>query len=190
MICHAKKKHLPVVFLQFVRRVGVWPRVLVSDGASEIREAKLQRQLLTRSCKDQVAARGAHHENGPAERAVQEIDTMLRASIVSSGIPMREWCFVAKHMSLVDAMTSYSTSDKSKTIFEAVYGFVPDVDSLPPISSFACRLEETKEKSDRKFGKRNTPAWNVRIVGNLRMVSDALFTPFKDKPSTNPRYEA
>ena len=103
-----------------------------------------------------MAARGAHHENGPAERAVQEIDTMMRASIVSSGIPMREWCFVAEHMSLVDMMTSYSTSDKSKTIFEAVYGFVPDVDSLPPIG-FACRLEETKEKSDRKLGIRNTP---------------------------------
>ena len=24
VICHAKKEHLPVVFLQFVRRVGVW----------------------------------------------------------------------------------------------------------------------------------------------------------------------
>ena len=156
VICHTKKKHLPVVFLQFVRRVGVWPRVLVSDGAGEIIETKLQRQLLVGSCKHQVAVRGAHHENGPAERAVQEIDTMMRASIVSSGIPMREWCFVAEHMSLVDMMTSYSTSDKSKTIFEAVYGFVPDVDSLPPIG-FACRLEETKEKSDRKLGIMNTP---------------------------------
>ena len=27
------REHLPVVFLQFVNRVGVWPRVLVSDGA-------------------------------------------------------------------------------------------------------------------------------------------------------------
>jgi hypothetical protein len=142
VICRVEKKHLPVVFQQFVRRVGVWPRVLVSDGASEIREAKLQRKLLTRSCKHQVAARGAHHENGPAERDVQDIDTMIRASIVSSGIPMREWCFVVECMSLVDAMTRYSTSDKSKTIFEPVYGFVPDVDSLTPIGCFACRLEE------------------------------------------------
>jgi hypothetical protein len=189
-----------------VKRVGVW---LVSDGAGELIETKLQRQLLARSCKHQVAARGAHHENGPAERAVQEIDTMMRASIVSSGIPMREWCFVAEHMSLVDAMTSYSTSDKSKTIFEAVYGFVPDVDSLPPIGCFACRLEETKEKSDRKLGLRNTPGTfvgfatlkncfggviltgkNTHIVGNLQMAYDPLFMPFKDKPSTNPRYEA
>ena len=71
MICHAKKKHLPVVFVQFVRRVGVWPRALVSDGAGEIMETKLQRQLLARSCKHykKVAARGAHPENGPAERS-------------------------------------------------------------------------------------------------------------------------
>jgi hypothetical protein len=48
----------------------------------------LQRQLLTRSCKHPVAVRGAHHEHGPAERAVQEKGTMMRASIVSSDIPM------------------------------------------------------------------------------------------------------
>ena len=29
VICHAKKRPPSVVFLQFVRRVGVWPRVLV-----------------------------------------------------------------------------------------------------------------------------------------------------------------
>ena len=37
-ICHAKKKHLPVVsVLQFARRVGVWPRMLVSDGTGDNR---------------------------------------------------------------------------------------------------------------------------------------------------------
>ena len=82
---------------------------------------------------------------------------MMRASIVSSGIPMREWCFVTEHMSMVDMMTTYSTSDKSKTIFESVYGFVPNVDSLPTIGCFAHRLEETKDKSDKKVGIRNTP---------------------------------
>ena len=73
-----------------MRRVGVCLRVLVSDGAGEIIETKLQRQILTRSCKHQVATCGAHHENGTAECAVQEIDTMIRVSIVSSGIPMQE----------------------------------------------------------------------------------------------------
>ena len=37
---------------------------------------------------------------GPAERAVQELDTMMRAWIITSGIPMREWCFVVEHMRL------------------------------------------------------------------------------------------
>jgi hypothetical protein len=59
VICHAKQKYLPVVFLHFVRRIGVWPRVLVSDGADEIIETKLKRQLLTRSCNHQVLTRGS-----------------------------------------------------------------------------------------------------------------------------------
>jgi hypothetical protein len=105
-----------------VRRVGVWPRVLVSDGAGELIETKLQRQLLARSCRHQVEARVVHHENGPAERSVHELDTMMCTSIISSGIPIPEWCFVVEHMTLVDLMTSYSTSDKSKTIFQTVYG--------------------------------------------------------------------
>ena len=99
VICQANVAHLPVVFLQFVRRVGVWPRVMVSDGAGELHKTKLQRQLLARCCRLQVAVRGAH-ENGPAERAVQELDTMMRAWIIASGIPMREWCFVVEHMRL------------------------------------------------------------------------------------------
>ncbi len=48
--------------------------------------------------------------------------------------------------------SNYSTSDKSKTIFKAMYGFVRNVDSLPPIGCFACRLEETEDKSDKKLG--------------------------------------
>ena len=52
VICHAKKKHLPVVFLQFVRRVGVWSRVFVSDGAGEIIDyySKLQASCVRARC--------------------------------------------------------------------------------------------------------------------------------------------
>ena len=153
VICHAKctkKKHIPVVFLQFVRRVvvflqfvrrvGVWSRVLVSDGAGEIMETKLKRQLLARSCKHQVAARGAHHENGPAERAIQEIHTGFNNLIGALGYQCGSGVSWAEHTALVDAMTTNSTSDKSKTIFEAVHGFVPDVDTLPPIGCSARKL--------------------------------------------------
>jgi hypothetical protein len=133
---------------------------------------------------------------------------MMCDSIISSGIPMREWCFVVEHMTLVDSMTSYSTSDKSKTIFEAVYGVAPNVDSFPPIGCFTCRLEEIKDKTDKKLGIRNTVGTfvgfatlkncyggeiltgkNTHVVGNLQMVYDSLYIPFKGKSASNPRWE-
>jgi hypothetical protein len=67
---HAKKRHLPIVFLQYSVRVGSWSRLLFSDGAGELIETRLQRQLLTRGCRHEVAARGEHHVNVPVERAI------------------------------------------------------------------------------------------------------------------------
>ena len=58
-IGHAKKRHLPIAFLQYTVRVGCWPRLLISDGAGELIETKLQRQLLARGCKHEVAARAS-----------------------------------------------------------------------------------------------------------------------------------
>ncbi len=144
----------------------------ISDGTGELIETKLQRQLLSRGCKQEVAARGEYHINDPVDRVIQELDTMMRASIHESNIPFKEWCFVVEYMCLIDMMTSYSTSNKSKTIFEDVYGFTPDVESLTVVGCFVCRLEET-----------------AHIVGNLQVVFDSLFIPFKDKPTTNPRLE-
>jgi hypothetical protein len=43
-------------------------------------------------------------------------------------------------------------NNKSKTIFEDFYGFTPDVESLPVVGCFACRLEETKTRTDKKLG--------------------------------------
>ena len=59
---------------------------------------------------------------------------------------------VVEHMAMVDVMITYSTNDKSETIFESVYWSVHDVVSLPPIDCLACRLEETKDKSARSWG--------------------------------------
>ena len=72
-------------------------------------------------------------------------------------------------MCLLDMLTSYSTSNKSKTIFEDIYGFTPDVESLPVVGRFACRLEEVKTRTDKKLGLRNSVGtfvgfatyWNV-----------------------------
>ncbi len=66
-IGHAKKRHLPIAFLQYTVRVGSWPRLLILDGADELIETKLQRQLLARGCKHEVTVRDEHHVNDPEE---------------------------------------------------------------------------------------------------------------------------
>ena len=42
VICHVKKRHLPIDFLQYTVRVGTWPRLLISEWAGELIETKLQ----------------------------------------------------------------------------------------------------------------------------------------------------
>ncbi len=113
-----------------------------------------------------------------------------------------------EYMFLIDMMTSYSTSNKSKTIFEDVYGFTPDVESLTVVGFFVCRLEKNKTRTDKKLGARNSVITFVgfstyrnvygvvilrgkdtHIVGTLQVVFDSLFVSFKDNPTTNPRLE-
>ncbi len=76
--------------------------MLISDGAGELIETNLQRQLLDRGCKHEVTGRGEHHVNDPSDRVIQELDTMMRVSIHESNIPFKEWCFVVQYMCLID----------------------------------------------------------------------------------------
>ena len=76
------------------------------------------------------------------------------------------------------------------------------------VGCFACRLEETKTRTDKKLGVRNSVGTFVgfatyrnvygvvilrgkdtNIVGTLQVVFDSLFVSFKDKVTTNPRLE-
>jgi hypothetical protein len=76
------------------------------------------------------------------------------------------------------------------------------------VGCFACRLEETETRTDKKLGVRNfvctfvgfatyrnvhgaviLTGKDTHIVGNLQVVFDCLFMQFKDKPTTNPRLE-
>ncbi len=42
VIGHAKKRHLPIAFLQYTVCNGSWPSLLISGGAGELIETKLQ----------------------------------------------------------------------------------------------------------------------------------------------------
>ena len=76
------------------------------------------------------------------------------------------------------------------------------------VGCFASRLEETKTRTDKKLGVRNSVGTFVdfatyrnvygeviltgkdtHIVDNLQVVFDSLFMSLKDTPTTNPRLE-
>jgi hypothetical protein len=163
VICHVKKSHLPIVSLQYTVRVGTCPRFLILDGEDEVNDGSTT--TLDSGLQTWVAnMRDDHQDNDPTERVIQELDTMMKVSIHESNIPFKEWCFVVEYMCLIDMITSYSTSNRSKAIFEDVYGFTPDVEFLPVVGCFASRLEETKARTDKKFVVRTSVCTFVGFV--------------------------
>jgi hypothetical protein len=88
-----------------------------------------------------------------------ELDTMMRVSIHESIIPaFKEWCQVLWWSKCVDMMTPIQLGVPSKTILEDVYGFTPDVESLPVVvSSLVVWRRLLGTKTDKKLGVRNVP---------------------------------
>jgi hypothetical protein len=59
--------------------------------------------------------------------------------------------YVAEHAALVNSMITPSITDKSRKIFENVWGVVPNLDLIPPIGCFAARLMDNSARTDWKL---------------------------------------
>ena len=115
-IPRTKRKHAPIVFLNFVTRIGCWPKILYSDVADEFISRVFKTMFLAQGCNHIIVPKGDHHANGKSESAVAEIDEMTRVTVHDATLPLTYdtlWCV----MTLVDSMTTYVTDDPSKTIF-------------------------------------------------------------------------
>ena len=77
-IPHAKRKHFPLVYFEFTKRIGRHPKVLYSDLASEITSASFERYLLVKGVNHVNGPRGEHHSIGVAEKAIQDLSNMMR----------------------------------------------------------------------------------------------------------------
>jgi hypothetical protein len=192
------------VFLNFVTRIGCWPKILYSDGAGEFISRVFKTMFLARGCHHIIVPKGEHHAIGKAESAVAELDKMTRATIHDANLPFNVWDFVVDHMILVDSMTTYATDDPSKTIFESVYSAIPSFDSLPPVGCFGVRLE-CEKPSSYKLGSKNTSGIFLGysflngvygavlltgkgsyVVGKQQMAFDVKYFPLQDCGKTNP----
>ena len=96
-IPRTKRKHAPIVFLNFVTRIGCWPKILYSDVAGEFISRVFKTMFLAQGCNHIIVPKGDHHANGKSESAVAEIDEMTRVTVHDATLPFNVWDFVVCH---------------------------------------------------------------------------------------------
>ena len=92
-----------------------------------------------------------------AEKAIQDLEKMLKAILLDSGTPNDRWDIVIQHCALINSMTSPALLDPSKTISEVITGVIPDLDALPLVGRLAVRLEEKSFRADQKLDAIDQP---------------------------------
>lgn len=208
VIPHAKRKHYPLVYFQFTKRIGRHPKVLYSDLGSEMTSNAFERYLLVKGVNHITVPRGEHHSIGVAEKAIQDLKNMMRCFIADSNVPSIYWDFIVEHAALVNSMTYPSICDSDKTIFEAAWGVIPNIDLIPPLGCFCARLtDNTKARSDSKLDPKNEVgvflgfATRKNTYGAQILVQKSVITakqqiaydielfPFNEKDNSNNRLQ-
>ena len=208
VIPHAKRKHFPLVYFEFTKRIGRHPKVLYSDLGSEMTSTAFERYLLVKGVKHITVPRGEHHSIGVAEKAIQDLKNMMRCFIADSNVPAIYWDFYVEHAALVNSMTYPSICDPAMTIFEAAWGVVPNLDLIPPLGCFCARLtDNSKPRSDSKLDPKNEVgvflgfATKRNMYGAQILVQKSVITakhqiaydielfPFTEKDNSNNRLQ-
>jgi hypothetical protein len=132
---------------------------------------------------------------------------MMRSYLTDSNLPGVHWDYAVEHAALVNSMITSSITDKSRTIFEHVWGVVPNLDLIPAIGCFAARLMDNSARTDWKLDPKNQSgvflgfAHNRNVYGAQILVENAFITaklqvaydtelfPFHQRDNSNPRMQ-
>ena len=112
-IPHVKRKHFPLVYFEFTRRIGRHPKVLDSDLASEITSSSFERYLLVKGVNHINVPRREHHSIGVAEKDIQDLSNMMQCFLADSNVLIIYWDFVIEHAALVNSMISPAICDNT-----------------------------------------------------------------------------
>jgi hypothetical protein len=166
-----------------------------------------ERYLLVKGVNHVNVPRGEHHSIGVAEKAIQDLSNMMRCMLADSNVPNIYWDFVIEHAALVNSMITPSISDKTKTIFEAVWDAIPNIDLVPPVGCFCARLMDNSAREDWKLDPKNQSgvflgfAHRRNIYGAQILVDKAIITarhqiaydvelfPFLQRDNSNDRMQ-
>ena len=105
---------------------------------------------------------------------------LMRSYLTDSNLPGIYWDYVVEHAALVNSMITPSITDKSRTIFEHVWGVVPNLDLIPPIGWFAARPMDNSARTDWKLDPKNQSgvflgfAHNRNVYGAQILVENAI----------------
>ena len=96
--------------------------------------------------------------SGASDSGTRHNDEGIHSRIYHPGIQGMVSSFAVEYLCLIDMMTPIQLGVPSKTILEDVYGFTPDVESLPAVvSSLVVWRRLLGTKTDKKLGGRNVP---------------------------------
>jgi hypothetical protein len=130
------KNHFIFGYKRFVSYLGRHPKTLRSDQGTEILNKELTAYLEANHTNHIVCSKDEHASIGAAENSIGVLRTSAKAMMLAGNIPKRYWQFVVSHVAYLNNIVAPSRCDRTKTIFEILFGRRADVRRIPPIGAF------------------------------------------------------
>ena len=201
------KNHFIFGYKRFVSYLGRHPKTLRSDQGTEILNKELTAYLEANHTNHIVCSKDEHASIGAAENSIGVLRTSAKAMMLAGNIPKRYWQFVVSHAAYLNNIVAPSRCDRTKTIFEILFGRRADVRRIPPIGAFCAVYSDRRQLQDQSFGLTSKQGVFIgiarykKVLGYVVTDGKSLFVtrdhitfdpqlfPFKLKPTSSPDWQ-
>jgi hypothetical protein len=182
-------------------------KTLRSDQGTEILNKELTAYLEANHTNHIVCSKDEHASIGAAENSIGVLRTSAKAMMLAGNIPKRYWQFVVSHAAYLNNIVAPSRCDRTKTIFEILFGRRADVRRIPPIGAFCAVYADRRQLQDQSFGLTSKQGVFIgiarykKVLGYVVTDGKSLFVtrdhitfdpqlfPFKLKPTSSPDWQ-
>jgi hypothetical protein len=203
----SSKNHFIFGYKRFVSYLGRHPKTLRSDQGTEILNKELTAYLEANHTNHIVCSKDEHASIGAAENSIGVLRTSAKAMMLAGNIPKRYWQFVVSHAAYLNNIVAPSRCDRTKTIFEILFGRRADVRRIPPIGAFCAVYADRRQLQDQSFGLTSKQGVFIgiarykKVLGYVVTDGKSLFVtrdhitfdpqlfPFKLKPTSSPDWQ-
>jgi hypothetical protein len=194
-------------YKRFVSYLGRHPKILRSDQGTMILNKELTAHLEANHTNHIVCSKDEHASIGAAENSIGVLRTSAKAMMLAGNIPKRYWQFVVSHAAYLNNIVAPSRCDRTKTIFEILFGRRADVRRIPPIGAFCAVYSDRRQLQDQSFGLTSKQGVFIgiarykKVLGYFVTDGKSLFVtrdhitfdpqlfPFKIKPTSSPDWQ-